>query len=159
MSGESGRFFNINGVGSVMSATLNEQITLEEYVSSNTGGGTASGGGIIDWTATASGKSGSPPIFPNQELPLLLYSHPDSGVEGGDGQRTLGTGICSEISITWNNTNNQLTSWTANFASRSSLSRDVGAPFLDTTALSQDYPCGTFPTFDDVSFQRSQRPR
>ena len=150
MSGESGRFLTINNVGSVMSATINESRTPESYVASNTAGGTSRGGGVSDWSASLAGKGGFPPVFPNDQFALQVYSYPDNGIEGGDGLRYIGDCICSQIAITWNHVNNQLTSWTAELASRSSLTTDTGAPFPDATPVSQDYPCGTFPTADGV---------
>lgn len=147
MSGESGRFLTVNNIGSIMTATVNESLSAESYVSSNTGGGTASGGGVVDWSIALSGKGGKPPVFPNEILAAQIYTSPDNGQEGGDGTRYIGSAICRQIAITWNHVNNQLTSWTADLASRSSLTTDTGAPFDDTTALSQDYPCGTFPSY------------
>lgn len=145
MSGESGRFVTVNNVGSLGSVSINETLSAESYVSSNTGGGTVSGGGVVDWSASLAGMGGKPPLFPNDIFQLQAYMYPTTGVEGTDGLRYEGEVIVQQITIVWNHVNNQLTKWTAQLAGRSSLSKQNGAPFVDTTALSSDYPCGTFP--------------
>ena len=146
----SGNNAAVNGLGGLMSWTLTDVQAANPYVTSNTAGGTGRGGGIADVTGTLAGKGGNPPVFPNQDFLFEGYVGPDNGVAGTDGQIYSAEMICRQITVNWNWRNNELISWTADLAGRSTVTPSTGAPFEDTTPVPEDYTCGQFISYNGI---------
>ena len=150
MATASGKYATVNGLGSLMEWSANDTRDGNAYVTSNTRCATGRGGGISDVSGTLSGKGGKPPVFPNETFAFQGYTAPNNGVEGGDGLIYSASMICRQITVTWNWVNNELLTWSAELAGRSSLSFADGAPYDDTTPVPIDYPCGQFLSYDGI---------
>ena len=101
-------------------------------------------------SGTLSGKGGKPPVFPNEIFAFEGYTAPDNGITGGNGTIYAASMICRQITVNWNWRNNELISWTADLVGRSTISTSTGAPFPDTTPVSEDYTCGQFFSYNGI---------
>jgi len=146
----SGDNASVNGLGSLMSWGITDVQAGNAYVTSNTAGGTGRGGGIANVSGVLAGKGGNPPVFPNQIFAFQGYTAPDNGVAGTNGTIYSAAMICQQITINWNWRNNELISWTANLLGRSTITTSTGAPFEDTTPVSEDYTCGQFLSYNGI---------
>ena len=144
----SGRFGTVatdgNAVSTVENWNITDSLNAQAYTASNTQGGTDRDGGIVDWNGSFQGKGALPPVLPNDIFEFKGYTAPSNNQLGGTGYVYTGDAIVRSVAINFNYQANELITWTAQIASRSSLSFPIEAPIMDLTAPSSEFTCGTF---------------
>jgi len=124
---------------------LSEVTTPAEYRASNTLGGTGRAEGVYDYTGSAEGFGGVPPVMPSEYFNFLGFTAPATGVRGTAGvTKAANNAICEEVTINWNWATGELLNWAMSFAAGEPLSITEGAAAtVDNVLHIPEVVCGT----------------
>jgi len=124
---------------------LSETTTPAEYRASNTLGGTGREEGIYDYSGSAEGYGGVPPVMPSEYFNFLGFTAPTTGARATAGvTKAANNAICQEVTINWSWVTGELLNWAMSFAAGEPLGITEGsASTVDAVLPIPEIVCGT----------------
>ena len=102
MTVHSGKYSNVNGIGTMRQWTIEERSAQPKAVASNTAQGTARKRGVHSWTGSFQAYGVNPPVMPGDTFSFVGYGAPVDDVIGSNGQRYEGDAVVSQVTLAWN---------------------------------------------------------
>ena len=131
----SGEFAAVNGQAAVRKWNIARVLPLNEAKHSGTRGGTQRKKGVGSWTGGWTAEGGQPGVKPGEKFTFLGYSAPDNDTEGGTGTTYTGVAVVSSVTLTLDQTTNNIISHEVTFDGHLILTETAGgAAIIDAVA-------------------------
>lgn len=144
----SGKFGVVNSYSTVRNWSINDVVSPQRFIGSNTKRGTGRRKGVRSWTGSFSAYGAVPTALPGSSFTFTGYTGPTNGISGA-GVTYSGTAFVDSVAVTWNWGSGSILSHVVNFSGHLALTKG-SASTTDVTDPDVPVVCGAKITYNEV---------